>query len=129
VLLPASGCLRSRRPGRRYDHTTGTTEQFDEITVDYVKCSWRHVGSIFFGQLRGFGSHFRLHNQDNAILCWRSELEKKTEKTYLLVDHANKQADVVGYDPYEFWLNQVRRCRLAEQQDGVDEIESGDPAD
>jgi len=56
-------------------------------------------------------------------------MKEKSEKTYLLVDHTNKHADVAGYDPYKFWLNQVKRRRVAEQKDRDDEIESGDQAD
>lgn len=41
-------------------------------------------------------------------------MDDEPKKTYRIVDHANKRADSRGFDPYQFWLDQVRR--ISEQR-------------
>ena len=39
-------------------------------------------------------------------------MDDKSKTRFCTVDHAGKQADQVGFDPYQFWLKQARRESL-----------------
>lgn len=40
--------------------------------------------------------------------------------TVCTIDHANKQSDAVGFNPYEFWLKQADRLKAARQNPTAD---------
>jgi len=44
-------------------------------------------------------------------------MSEEKRKQYCSVDHANKQSEAFGSDPYQFWLNQVRRRRAMRARD------------
>lgn len=45
-------------------------------------------------------------------------MKDKSEKRYCTVDHTNKQSEVFGFDPYQFWLKQARRETAMRREDG-----------
>jgi hypothetical protein len=37
-------------------------------------------------------------------------------KPVCTIDHANKQSDAQGFNPYEYWLKQARRLKAAKKR-------------
>ena len=60
-------------------------------------------------------------------------MDDKNNKKAYTVDHANKQSDAAGFDPYKFWLSQVRRSgdrrSLVRREDDADQDSLPDKKD
>ncbi len=40
-------------------------------------------------------------------------MQKDRGKKYCTIDHASKQSDAFGFNPYQFWLRQAQRQKHA----------------
>ncbi|MGB5448507.1 MAG: hypothetical protein WBM80_06245 [Woeseiaceae bacterium] len=43
-------------------------------------------------------------------------MKDNEDKTYCIIDHANKLGDGREFDPYQYWLNQAKRRKEIEAQ-------------